>query len=67
MKIENGRNFFVVVLVNGEAQAYLDARLLAVPDALHGRGKGPVLAPEAVVDRLHPVQADAHVGKAEFF
>ena len=58
-------HFLVVEAADGEAQAHLEAFLLAVAHPGHGRGKGAGLAPELVVDRLGAVQADAHVGQAQ--
>ena len=60
-QVEDGRHFLVIEAADGEAQAHLEARLLAVAHPGHGRGKGPGLAPESVVGRLGAVQADAHV------
>ena len=53
-------------MVDGEAQSHFDPRFPAVPDPGQGLGKGPGHTPEAIIDCFQPVQADAHIGQADF-
>ena len=53
-----------VPLVDGEAQAHLQAFGLAVGHAFQGLAEGTGHAAETVVHFFHAVQGDAHVGEA---
>ena len=65
--IEDFGNFHCVALVDGEAQADLDAFFLAIFKPFQGAAVGTGYAPEAIVDFFAAVERDAHIREADFF
>jgi len=64
-QLEDAGDFLNIEAVDGEAQAHLDTRRLAVADAVQRSAEGARHRAEAVVDGFHPVDADADVGQAD--
>ena len=66
-QIKDGRHVCNIVPVDGKAHPHLDSQVPADSDAFHRGVKGALHAAEMVVGDLHAVEADPHVGQADFF
>ena len=64
-EVENLRNLALILSRDGKTDTHLDALIDAVADTLHGLFEGALHSPEPVVDLLHPVKTDTHIGKAD--